>query len=199
MPRTSASNTPTDEQLMIRIASGKEPDAALSTLYDRYGRTVYGSGLKLLGDRSLAEELVQEVFLKVWRSSRSFDPSRGGFSTWLYRITRSVAVDIHRRRGISALSVLYEEDNVASIRDMTSGPQEIVDNSWLAWRVSRALENLDEPYREVIELSYFRGLSQREIARETGMPLGTVKSRTLRALKRLRQELGVTGASREVL
>src|SRR5215203_7407589 len=85
-----------DEQLMDRLA-GPEVEAALSALYDRYGRTVFGVGLKLLGDRSLAEELVQEVFLKVWRSSHTFDSSRGTFSTWIYRVTRNVALDLYRK------------------------------------------------------------------------------------------------------
>src|SRR5215208_4983845 len=86
-----------DEQLMTNI-DGSEVEGAISTLYDRYSRTVFGVGLNILGDRSMAEELVQEVFLKVWRSSRTFDPSRGSFSTWLYRVTRSVALDLYRKR-----------------------------------------------------------------------------------------------------
>src|SRR5215203_7019074 len=86
-----------DEQLMSRL-SGPEVELALSKLYDRYSRTVYGVGLKILGDRSLSEELLQEVFLKVWRSSHTFDPSRGSFSTWLYRVTRNCVLDLYRRR-----------------------------------------------------------------------------------------------------
>src|ERR671938_2035710 len=87
-----------DEQLMKRL-DGPEVEAALSTLYDRYSHTVFGMGLKLLGgDRSSAEEVVQEVFLKVWRSSHTFDASRGSFSTWLYKVTRNVALDLHRNR-----------------------------------------------------------------------------------------------------
>src|SRR3982751_697456 len=89
---------PSDEQLMD-LLSGPEVEEALSALYERYSRTVFGVGLKLLGDdRSLAEEVVQEVFLKVWRSSHTFDPSRGSFSTWLYRVARNVALDLHRKR-----------------------------------------------------------------------------------------------------
>src|SRR5215208_6358751 len=87
----------TDEQCMTRL-SGPEVEVALSALYDRYSRTVYGVGLKILGNRSLAEELVQEVFLKVWRSAGTFDASRGSFSTWLYRVTRSCALDLYRKR-----------------------------------------------------------------------------------------------------
>src|SRR5919202_1656146 len=143
-----------DEQLMARVA-GPEVEASLSTLYDRYGRTVFGVGLRLLGDRSLAEELVQEVFLKVWRSSRTFDPSRGSFSTWLYRVTRSVALDLYRKRAHRVRPVSDGDSHLASIRDSSAGPQEVVDKSWLSWRVSRALEVLDASQRQVIELAYF--------------------------------------------
>ncbi len=179
-----------DEQLMARLG-GPEVEAALSALYDRYGRTVYGVGLKILGERSLAEELVQEVFLKVWRSSRTFDPSRASFSTWLYRVTRSVALDLYRKRASRVRLVEDGDPHIATVRDSSAGPQEVVDESWLSWRVSRALEALDAPHREVIELAYFGGLSQREISERTGVPVGTVKSRTASAFRRLRQELAL--------
>jgi RNA polymerase sigma-70 factor, ECF subfamily len=187
-----------DEQLMHRL-DGPEVEAALSTLYDRYGRTVYGVGLKILGDRSLAEELVQDVFLKVWRSSGTFNPSRASFSTWLYRVTRSAAIDLYRKRAHKVHPVSERESYLATVRDPSEGPQEVVDESWLSWRVSRALEVLDVPHREVIELAYFGGLSQREISERTGVPLGTVKSRTASAFKSLRGELAVRDTSREAI
>ena len=177
-----------DEQLMTNL-DGPEVEVALSTLYDRYSRTVYGVGLKILGDRSTVEELVQDVFLKVWRSSRTFDPSRSSFSTWLYRVTRSAAIDLYRKRAHKVHPVPNGELHVAAARDFSEDPQKMVDESWLSWRVSRALEVLDAPHREVIELAYFGGLSQREISTRTGMPLGTVKSRTTSAFKSLRREL----------
>ena len=187
-----------DEQLMSRLG-GPELDAALSTLYDRYSRTVYGVGLKILGERSLAEELVQDVFLKVWRSSHTFDPSRASFSTWLYRVTRSAAIDLHRKRAHKVQLIADGESHVLAARDLSATPQEVVDESWLSWRVSRALEALDEPHREVIELAYFGGLSQREISERTGVPLGTVKSRTASAFKTLRGELTIQDTSREAM
>src|SRR5215208_4028682 len=125
-----------DEQLVARLG-GPEVEAALARLYDRYERTVFGVGLKMLGDRSLAEELTQEVFLKVWRSSGTFDPSRGGFSTWLSRVTRSVALDLHRRRTRRVRPVPEGDSQIGSARDPSAGPQEIVDESWLSWWVSR--------------------------------------------------------------
>jgi RNA polymerase sigma-70 factor (ECF subfamily) len=187
-----------DEQLMARLG-GPELEAALSTLYDRYSRTVYGVGLKILADRSLAEELVQDVFLKVWRSSGTFDPSRASFSTWLYRVTRSAAIDLHRKRAHKVHPIPDGESHVLAARDLSAGPQEVVDESWLSWRVSRALEVLDTPHREVIELAYFGGLSQREISEQTGAPLGTVKSRTASAFKSLRGELAIQDTSREAI
>jgi RNA polymerase sigma-70 factor (ECF subfamily) len=179
-----------DEQLMANL-DGPDVEVALSKLYDRYSRTVYGVGLKILGDRSTAEELVQDVFLKVWRSSRTFDASRSSFSTWLYRVTRSAAIDLYRKRAHKVHPVPNGGLHVAAARDFSEDPQKMVDESWLSWRVSRALEALDAPHREVIELAYFGGLSQREISKRTGMPLGTVKSRTRSAFERLREELAL--------
>jgi len=188
----------TDEQCMTRL-SGPEVEAALSALYDRYSRTVYGVGLKILGNRSLAEELVQDVFFKVWRSAGTFDPSQGSFSTWLYRVTRSAAIDLYRKRTSRVRQVPDGGRHIAAARDSSAGPQEIVDESWLSWRVSRALEVLDAPHREVIELAYFGGLSQREVSERTGVPLGTVKTRTASAFRRLRRELAVGDTSREAI
>jgi RNA polymerase sigma-70 factor, ECF subfamily len=187
-----------DEQLMTNL-DGPDVEVALSKLYDRYSRTVYGVGLKILGDRSLAEELVQDVFLKVWRSAGTFDPSRSSFSTWLYRVTRSAAIDLYRKRASRVRQVADGASHIAAARDFSAGPQEVVDESWLSWRVSRALEALDAPHREVIELAYFGGLSQREVSERTGVPLGTVKTRTASAFRRLRGELAVGNASREAI
>ena len=186
-------DTLSDEQLMARLGS-PEVEAAIARLYDRYCRTVFGVGLKMLGDRILAEELIQEVFLKVWRSSGTFDPARGSFSTWLFRVTRSAALDLHRKRARRVHPVPEGDSQILAARDDSAGPQEIVDESWLTWRVSRALDALDAPYREVIELAYFGGLSQREISLRTGVPLGTVKTRTARAFKSLREELVLADA-----
>jgi RNA polymerase sigma-70 factor, ECF subfamily len=188
----------TDEECMTRLG-GPEVEAALSALYDRYARTVYGVGLKILGNRSLAEDLVQEVFLKVWRSADTFDSSRGSFSTWLYRVTRSCALDLYRKRASRVRQLPDGAPHIAAARDSSAGPQEVVDESWLSWRVSRALEVLDAPHREVIELAYFGGLSQREVSERTGVPLGTVKTRTASAFRRLRRELAVGDTLREAI
>jgi RNA polymerase sigma-70 factor, ECF subfamily len=169
-----------DEDLIRRVAEGD--DLALLELYDRYSRPVYATGIRLLGDAHLAEELVQDAFTNVWRRALSFDSSRASFATWLYRITRNRAVDLNRRRQVRPLSAGEEP-----LRNMSGGPEP--EASVDGWDVARALSRIPEEHREVLTLAYFEGLSQREISRRTGIPLGTIKSRTTAALKRLHRSL----------
>jgi RNA polymerase sigma-70 factor (ECF subfamily) len=176
-----------DEELVRQVAQGN--DRALSELYDRYSRPVYATGVRLLGDVHLAEELVQDTFMNVWRGATSFDPSRASFATWLYRVTRNRAVDLARRRRVRPQSAGGDR-----LRAFSGGPEP--EASVDGWDVSRALSRISEEHREVLTLAYFEGLSQREISQRTGVPLGTIKSRTTAALKRLHQSL-VTPAAEE--
>ncbi len=166
--------------MVRRVAEGD--DRALSELYDRYSRPVYATGTRLLGDASLAEELVQDAFMSVWRAAGSFDPGRASFTTWLYRITHNRAVDLNRRRQVRPASAGEEP-----LRNVSGGPEpeESVDG----WDVARALSRIPDEHREVLTLAYFEGLSQREISYRIGVPLGTIKSRTTAALKRLHRSL----------
>ena len=130
----------------------------------------------------MAEELVQDAFTNVWQGAASFDPQKASFATWLYRITRNRAVDLARRRRARPQST--GED---ALRVVSGGPEP--EASVDGWDVARALSRIPEEYREVLTLTYFEGLSQREISRRTGVPLGTIKSRTTAALKRLHRSL----------
>ncbi len=170
-----------DEELVRRSADGDEK--AISELYDRYSRPVYATGLRLLGDASLAEDLVQDAFTRVWTSAETFDSSRASFATWLYRITRNRAVDLDRRRQARpSLAGADLPHDVSGDPD----PEANVDD----WDVARALSRIPDHHREILTMAYYEGLSQREISRRTGLPLGTVKSRTTAALKRLRHAMG---------
>src|ERR687893_3002600 len=165
-----------DEELVNRVAQGDH--GARAELYDRYSRPVYATGIRLLGDAHLAEELVQDAFTNVWQRAASFDPSRASFATWLYRITRNRAVDLARRRRVRPQSAGDEW-----LRAIPGGPEP--EASVDGWDVAWALSRIPEEHREVLTLAYFEDLSQREISRRTGVPLGTIKSRTTAALKRL--------------
>jgi RNA polymerase sigma-70 factor, ECF subfamily len=172
-----------DEELIGQVAQGDE--RALSELYDRYARPVYATGVRLLRDTQLAEELVQDAFTNVWRGAASFDPKRASFATWLYRVTRNRAVDMNRRRRVRPLPSGEEP-----LRNVSGGPEP--EASVDLWDVAGALSRISAEHREVLNLAYFEGLSQREISQRTGVPLGTIKSRTTAALKRLRQAMEVS-------
>jgi RNA polymerase sigma-70 factor, ECF subfamily len=167
-----------DEDLVVRVAGGDEQ--ALSELYDRYCRPVYATGIRLLGDAFLAEELVQDAFINVWRRAETFNPGLASFSTWLHKITRNRAVDLARRRHARPLSV--GEDPLQII---PGGPEP--EDKVNSWDVARSLSRIPNKHREVLELAYFEGLTQREISQRINVPLGTIKSRTTAALKNLRQ------------
>ena len=175
----------TDEVLVRRVAESGD-ERAFSELYDRYGGLVYGAGMRYLGDRTLAEDLVQDVFVSVWRNAASFDSSKAGFSTWVYRIARNRAIDLARRRQARARTVAPLQGEEAFPEP--DGAEEILGT----FDVMGALSEVSATHREVLMLAYFEGLSQREISRRTGIPLGTVKSRTTAALRVLRERMLAT-------
>ena len=170
----------TDGELIERVARGDRP--AFEELYRRYVRAVLGLALRRIGDRGRAEDATQDAFVAIWRSARTFDPSRGPVAPWLYAVARNAITD-GLRRTPAATSEL--QDGPTGDPD----PSEQAESAWTAWRVHRALEVLPEHERPLIELAYWRGLSQSEIADSLGIPLGTVKTRTRSALARLANEL----------
>jgi len=165
-----------DADLLVRIADRDRE--AFEQLYHRYVRSVFGLALRRLRDRQRAEDAVQETFAAVWRSAASYRPDRGPAAPWLYAIARNAIVDRFRAKA----------DPTGEVPDLVSadpGPQDRAESSFVSWRVHRALEELPLREREVIELAYWSGLSQSEVAEFLHIPLGTVKTRTRSALARL--------------
>jgi RNA polymerase sigma-70 factor, ECF subfamily len=165
-----------DTELLVRVA--KRDRDAFEVLYRRYIRSVFGLALQRLRDRERAEDATQETFAAVWRSARSYKPERGPAAPSLYAIARNAVVDRLRAR----------DDMPVEPPDMTSdepGPAERAETSYVSWRVHRALETLPVREREVVELAYWSGLSQSEVASFLDIPLGTVKTRTRSALAHL--------------
>src|SRR5215211_4321762 len=167
----------TDAELLLRVGNGD--GWAFEKLYRRYARPVFGLALRRLGDRNRAEEAVQETFTSVWRSARTYRPERGPGAPWLYAVARNAIVDGARARTDPVVAEANEEPSA------DAGPAERAEQSWTSWRVHRALEELPESERIVLELAYWHGLSQSEIAERLGIPLGTVKTRTRSGLHRL--------------
>jgi RNA polymerase sigma factor (sigma-70 family) len=175
-----------DAALLARVATGDE--AALEVLYQRYGGACFALARRVLDDRQLAEDVVQQVFLAMWQGS-GYDPSRGAVSTWLLSVTHHKAVDAVRREG-NRRKRLASEQTLLEVAAAGPGPD---DETWQHLRADRtreALRLLPAEQREVLLLAYYGGYTQREIADMTGLPLGTVKSRTLAAMRRLREQLG---------
>jgi RNA polymerase sigma-70 factor (ECF subfamily) len=169
-----------DGELLQRIADGDRD--AFDVLYRRYVRPVFALALRRLGDRGRAEDATQETFASVWRSASSYRPDRGPGAPWLYAVARNAIVDRTRARSEPPM----EAPDTASTE---LGPSEEAERSWLSWRVHRALEELPAHERPLLELAYWSGLSQSEIADFLNIPLGTVKTRTRSALGRLADAL----------
>jgi RNA polymerase sigma-70 factor (ECF subfamily) len=165
-----------DSQLIERVAVGDRD--AFTELYRRFARPVFALALRQLGDNGRAEDAAQETFAAVWRSARSFRPERGSGSAWLYAVARHAIIDRARQR----------REPVADVPDQAAEdapPEEHAELAWLSWRVHSALEKLPERERVVLELAYWSGLTQAEIASYLDVPLGTVKTRTRAGLARL--------------
>ena len=183
----------TDEQLMDRVVAGESE--ALELLYDQYASAVMGLTLKMLRDRQLAEEMVQETFWRVWDRADSFDATRGSFRSWMFSIAHRLAIDWIRRAKIRP-SAARDEQEVRQMVQHTDAADNVPEQAWRtiqSERVRQALDNLPPEQYTIIEMAYFQGLTRREIAEQTDNPLGTVHTRARLALGKLRSFLQSEG------
>ena len=174
-----------DEALVALVARGDED--ALAELYDRVGRIAYGLALRILRDERHAEDAVQEAFLQVWRSAGTFRPERAKASTWVLTLVHRRAVDLVRREERRQADPLT--DDAGAVLEAAEQTDEA---AWLRFereRVQTALKQLPDLQREALELAYYGGFSQSELAQRLGVPLGTIKSRMFAGLARLRELL----------
>ncbi len=176
-----------DQQLLVRVTQADT--AAYEALYERYGAIVFGLALKITGDRSASEEVVQEAFWRLWRKADTFEERRGTFTSWFFRIVRNLAIDM-LRRGRSQITASPEVDALGDeIVDRTTDVAEAAGAVVRHKQVRAAIAALPPDQRDVIELAYFCGMSRQEIAQKTGEPLGTIHSRARLAMQKLREAL----------
>ncbi len=176
-----------DEALVLMAARSEE--TALAELYDRYGRAAYGLALRILRDAALAEDAVQEAFLALWNSAARFVPEKSKASTWILTLVHRRAVDTVRREQRRRADTLEHAPEPS-----VDGADEDV---WLRLqreRVQDALRSLPDAQREALELAYYGGYSQSELAERLGQPIGTIKSRMFAGLSRMRELLGEPGS-----
>jgi RNA polymerase sigma-70 factor (ECF subfamily) len=172
------------DEAVVALAA-RSDEVAFAELYDRYGRVAYGLALRVLRDESLAEDAVQDAFLAIWRGASRFIPERGKASTWILTLVHRRAVDLVRREDRRRVEPLEDTEVAAA-----GGSVE--DIAWLRLereRVQAALQQLSDPQREAIELAYYGGYTQSELAERLGQPLGTIKSRMFSGLTRLHELL----------
>lgn len=175
-------NTTSDDMALLRqIANGNEQ--ALVLLHQRYVNAVYSMALHILGDRFLAEEVTQDIFLKIWQKGYRYDPGRGRFGTWLLSVTRFAAIDRLRSEQRRMASDTLDRDEIA--QDVRA--YQVEQSAWERGQHLRLLlQRLPAEQRNLIELAYFGGLSHQDLAEYLGLPIGTVKSRLRLGLQKLR-------------
>jgi RNA polymerase sigma factor (sigma-70 family) len=179
------------DEALVALAA-RADDTALAELYDRFGHVAYGLALRVVRDPALAEDAVQEGFLAVWRSAARFVPERAKASTWILTLVHRRAVDIVRREEPRRTEPLEAAPQPSA--NLTE------DEAWLRLRrtrVQEALRRLPDQQREALELAYFGGFTQSELADRLGEPLGTIKSRMFTGLARLRELLADAGREEE--
>lgn len=180
-----------DEVLAARVARGDR--TAFETLYDRHASIVLGLALRITGERAAAEDILQETFWRVWQSAADYQPARGPFIGWLFRIARNLAIDAYRRRSARPQAISAEMADAGPILDRVPDPainvSEQAQSNVRARQVRDAMKSLPSEQRQVIELAYFYGMTRQEIAETTGEPLGTIHTRARLGLQKLRDTL----------
>jgi RNA polymerase sigma-70 factor, ECF subfamily len=179
-----------DEILMTQIAQGRSD--ALEVLYDRYASTVLGIAYKVLSDRTLAEDILQETFWRVWKNAATYQAQRGTFTSWLFRIARNLAIDAYRRQNVRPQALYSADDNKPVLEEMPDRDIDVAEQAQMLLnhqQVRSALASLSRVQRQVIEMAYFYGMTRQEIAEATGEALGTIHTRARLALEKLREEL----------
>ena len=180
-------NEPESDGALMRAFVSREPRAA-DELYRRFSSRVYGLGIVMLGSDASAQDLVQDTFVKLWRTAGSFDSDRGKLETWVLLVARSLAIDSLRRRVLESRSM--ERIGEAPDLDPSPGPEQQATTADMAGRARRAMTALSPEQRAALELAYFGGRTSGEIAEIEGIPVGTAKTRIRTALLRLREAMG---------
>ena len=164
--------------LVLRLQNREE--SAMSELYDRYASTLYGLASKIVRSDEIAQDVVQDAFVKVWKKVETYDNSKGTFFTWMLNITRNTAIDFLRKRKKENPSSIQEIENNVHISEDSSKKMDAIG-------VKELVDNLNEDQRILVEYIYFKGFTQQEVSDELGIPLGTVKTRIRAAVGELKK------------
>jgi RNA polymerase sigma-70 factor (ECF subfamily) len=188
-PPRRPEDAPGDADVLQRIRAGDR--SAVDDLYERFRRPAFALARRILADDALAEDVLQEVFLSVWRDPAAYDRGRGSVASWLLTVVHHKAVDAVRREESQRRRQARSEEDLALSEPVAR--RDVDEEAWarvVAEQVRSALRGLSSPQREALTLAYYGGYTQREVAALTGAPLGTVKTRMLIGMRRLKEALG---------
>ncbi|MDF9839852.1 MULTISPECIES: sigma-70 family RNA polymerase sigma factor [unclassified Paenibacillus] len=176
-----------DVQLMQQIRQ-KDPDA-LEKLYDRYEQMVYSFAYRIVKDSMAAEEVMQELFMRIWKNPEQYDSAKGKLSTWMFTVTRNIAIDQLRKINTRPPQQSADAEELQQLRDTGAMTEDMVEMLLAGEQIREALQELSRDQQQVMDLIYYQGLTQQEVAYHVAVPLGTVKSRVRLAMKQLQKRL----------
>ncbi|MCY9661826.1 RNA polymerase sigma factor [Paenibacillus chondroitinus] len=183
--------TRTDQELMMLIVN-KDADA-LKFLYDKYEKPIYAFAYRIVQDAMMAEEVVQELFLRIWKAAERYDAAHGKLTSWMFALTRNIAIDLLRKKQNRTIVQTMEAEQLNQIPDSGKSTEEVALEGWRGREIREALHELNPDQKQVVDLIYYQGYTQQEVSDQQAIPLGTVKSRVRLALKQLRGRLAGVG------
>ncbi|WP_426451506.1 RNA polymerase sigma factor [Paenibacillus sp. S-38] len=183
--------TLSDQELIERITARDEE--ALTLLYDRYEKAVYAFAYRMVQDPMMAEEVVQELFLRIWNAAARYDSSQGKLTTWMFTLTRNITIDALRKKRRRTPQQPAEPEALAFLADERADIEGEAESRWVGEEIQAALQVLNRDQKQVLEWIYYQGYTQQEVSERYAIPLGTVKSRVRLALKQLQQRLSHIG------
>lgn len=181
-------NDTADDKQLIRLIAQKDSNA-LEMLYDRYERVIYSFAYQIVKDSMAAEEVMQELFLRVWKNAEQIDFGRGKLLTWMFAVTRNLAIDHLRKRSSRLPQQWADSESLEWIQDHTTITEDIVELQMAGEQIRDALQGLSKDQQQVMDMIYYQGYTQQEVAALASIPLGTVKGRVRLAMKQLHKSL----------
>jgi RNA polymerase sigma-70 factor (ECF subfamily) len=181
-------NDTADDGQLMQLIRQKDP-AALEMLYDRYEGMIYSFAYRIVKDSMAAEEVIQELFMRIWKNAEHYDSSKGKLPTWMFAVTRNIAIDHLRKTNSRMPQQPTASEELQEIRDTGTMTEDMVELLMIGEQVREALLELSRDQQQVVDLIYYQGLTQQEVAIRVAIPLGTVKSRVRLAMKQLQKRL----------
>jgi RNA polymerase sigma factor (sigma-70 family) len=176
-----------DQELMKSIADRNEE--ALKKLYDRYERPIYAFAYRMVKDARMAEEIVQELLMRIWNTAERYDGVQGKLTSWMFTLTRNITIDMLRKKRSRTPHHTAEAEQLKWVADERMNTEVDVENHWAGEQVKVALKDLNQDQKQIVELIYYQGYTHQEVSDRHSIPLGTIKSRGRLALKQLQQRL----------